>query len=162
MGYFAAGQVRMSNYVFVALALIVRQAVVPLITLERESLLGLARIQTTYSFSHAVALWDVVRGRTDSWVATGAATGSRTAARVRRLAAVWFVSVQALLWGAIAWHAPQYGLLRYWPYIATAVLNLYIGLPIALGLARLPWSRRRSSGPIEPASDATSTSEAYA
>jgi hypothetical protein len=161
MGYFAAGQVRMSNYVFVALALIVRQAVVPLITLERESLLGLARIQTTYSFSHAVALWDVVRGRTDSWVATGAATGSRTAARVRRLAAVWFVSVQALLWGAIAWHAPQYGLLRYWPYIATAVLNLYIGLPIALGLARLPWSRRRSSGPIEPASDATSTSEAY-
>src|SRR6185437_9106666 len=66
MGYFAAGQVRMSNYVFVALALIVRQAVVPLITLERESLLGLARIQTTYSFSHAVALWDVVRGPSET------------------------------------------------------------------------------------------------
>jgi cellulose synthase (UDP-forming) len=141
MGYFAADKVRMSNYVFVALALVVRQAVVPLITLERESLVGLARIQTTYSFSHAVALWDVVRGRTDSWVATGAARGSRTSTRIRRLAAVWFVSVQVLLWGAIALHAPQYGLVRYWPYIATAVLNLWIGLPIALGLTRLPWSR---------------------
>jgi cellulose synthase (UDP-forming) len=168
MGYFAASQVRMSNYVFVALALIVRQAVVPLITLERESLIGLARIQTTYSFSHAVALWDVVRGHTDSWVATGAATGSRTSTRVRRLAAVWFVSVQVLLWGAIAWHAPQYGLLRYWPYIATAVLNLYIGLPIALGRARLPWSRHRVAD--VPAADrraadeppALSNGEAYA
>jgi cellulose synthase/poly-beta-1,6-N-acetylglucosamine synthase-like glycosyltransferase len=143
MGYFAASQVRMSNYVFVALALIVRQAVVPLITLERESLLGLARIQTTYSFAHAVALWDALRGRTDSWVATGAAKGSRTSTRVRRLATVWFVGVQALLWGAIAWHAPQYGVLRYWPYIATALLNLYIGLPIAFGAADMPWSRAR-------------------
>ena len=143
MGYFAARQVRMSNYVFVALALIVRQSVVPLITLERESLVGLARIQTTYSFAHAVALWDVLRGRNDSWVATGAASRSRTATRVHRLAFVWFVSVQGLLWGAVAWHAPQYGLLRYWPYIATALLNLYIGLPIALGRADLPWSRRR-------------------
>jgi cellulose synthase/poly-beta-1,6-N-acetylglucosamine synthase-like glycosyltransferase len=144
MGYFAAGQVRMSNYVFVALALIVRQTVVPIITLERESLLGLARIQTTYSFAHAVALWDVLRGRTDSWVATGTSASSRTATRVHRLALVWFVSVQALLWGAIAWHAPQYGLLRYWPYIATALLNLYIGLPIALGRTRAPWSRAQS------------------
>jgi cellulose synthase/poly-beta-1,6-N-acetylglucosamine synthase-like glycosyltransferase len=143
MGYFAAAHVRMSNYVFVALALIVRQAVVPLITLERESLLGLARIQTTYSFSHALALWDVLRNRTDSWVATGAAKRSRTSQRVHRLAVGWFVSVQALLWGAVAWHAPQYGLLRYWPYIATAVLNLYIGLPIALGKADLPWTRGR-------------------
>ncbi len=144
MGYFAAGQVRMSNYVFVALALIVRQAVVPLITLDRESMLGLARIQTTYSFAHAVALWDVVRRRTDSWVATGAAAGSPTAVRVRRLAVVWFVAVQLLLWGAIAWHAPQYGLERYWPYIATALLNMYIGLPIALGWTGLPWRRPKT------------------
>jgi cellulose synthase/poly-beta-1,6-N-acetylglucosamine synthase-like glycosyltransferase len=155
MGYFAAAQVRMSNYVFVALALVVRQAVVPLITLDRESFLGLARIQTTYSFSHAVALWDVLRNRTDSWVATGAAKGSRTSARVRRLAIVWFVAVQALLWGAIAWHAPQYGLLRYWPYIATALLNLYIGLPIALGRADLPWSRRRRTKALARARAAT-------
>ena len=141
MGYFAAAHVRMANYVFVALALIVRQTIVPLITLESETLVGLARIQTTYSFSHAVALWDVLRNHTDAWVATGAAKGSRTSARVRRLATIWFVSVQALLWGAIAWHAPQYGLLRYWPYIATALLNFYIGLPIVLGSAELPWSR---------------------
>jgi cellulose synthase/poly-beta-1,6-N-acetylglucosamine synthase-like glycosyltransferase len=172
MGYFAAGHVRMSNYVFVALALVVRQAVVPMITLERESLLGLARIQTTYSFAHAVALWDTLRDRTDSWVATGTATKSRTAVRVRRLAVTWFVSVQAMLWGAIAWHEPQYGLTRYWPYIATAVLNLYIALPIALGRADLPFSRARrlraraardaSTYPAEPKRPTESGSEVLA
>lgn len=117
----------------------------PLITLECETLIGLARIQTTYSFSHAVALWDVLRNHTDAWVATGAAKNSRTSVRVHRLATTWFLSVQILLWGAIAWHAPQYGLVRYWPYIATAVLNFYIGLPIALGAAKLPRSRADSA-----------------
>ena len=75
--------------------------------LERESLVGLARIQTTYSFCHALALYDVLRGRTDSWVATGAKVRSRTAERVRRLIRWWCVSVQALLWLAIAWHTPH-------------------------------------------------------
>ena len=145
MGFFAADKVRTSNYVFVALALVVRQAIVPLITLERDSLLGLARIQTTYSFAHAIALWDALRRRTDSWVATGAASkGSRTAVRVRRLAAVWLVTVQALLWGAIAWHLPQYGLARWWPYVLTAVVNLYVAAPIALGVVWVPWWRRRN------------------
>lgn len=152
MGFFAADKVRTSNYVFVALALVVRQAIVPLITFERESLLGLARIQTTYSFAHAVALWDALRQRTDSWVATGAATGSRTSTRVRRLAAVWLVTVQALLWGAIAWHLPQYGIARWWPYVLTAVVNLYVAAPIALGVVWVPWWRRgRRAGRIDHA-----------
>ena len=142
MGYFAADKVRPANYVFVALALVVRQSIVPLITLERGSLVGLARIQTTYSLAHAVALWDALRHRTDAWVATGAAKASPTARRVRLLAAVWLLGVQTLLWGAIALHAPHFGIARYWPYIATAMLNLYVGLPIALGMTRLPWSRR--------------------
>ena len=149
MGYFAPSEVRASNYVFVMLALVVRQAIVPVITYERESLFGLARIQMTYSLSHAVALFDALRARTDSWVATGAAQRSPTARRVLRLARVWLVSVQVLLWGAIAWRAPEYGMGRYWLMTAFALFNLYIVYPIVLGRSEL-WRRARTRRAFVP------------
>jgi cellulose synthase/poly-beta-1,6-N-acetylglucosamine synthase-like glycosyltransferase len=133
MGFFASDRVTPANYVFVTLALVGRQAIVPVITLERESLVGLARIQTTYSFCHALALLDVLRGRTDGWVATGAKVRSRTAGRVRRLIRWWCVSVQALLWVAILWHAPQYGVGAYSLMIAFTLMNLYVVYPLILG-----------------------------
>jgi cellulose synthase/poly-beta-1,6-N-acetylglucosamine synthase-like glycosyltransferase len=160
MGYFAAGRVTPANYVFVTLAMVGRQAIVPVITLERESLVGLARIQTTYSFCHAVALFDVLRGRTDAWVATGSTARSRTAARVRQLVRWWCVAVQVLLWGAILWHTPQYGIGSYWLMIAFTLLNLYVVYPLILGredlktLADLQVGRaagRRMSSPAGPA-----------
>jgi cellulose synthase (UDP-forming) len=149
MAYFAPSEVRASNYVFVMMALIVRQAIVPIITCERESLFGLARIQMTYSLSHAVALFDALRKRTDSWVATGAAQRSPTARRVLRLARVWLVTVQVLLWGAIAWRAPEYGMGRYWLMTAFALLNLYIVYPIVLGRSEL-WRRARTRRAFVP------------
>lgn len=141
MGWFAADQVRPANYVFVALAMVGRQAIVPFITLERESLVGLARIQTTYSFSHAVALWDTLRRRTDSWAPTGTRQRSRTAVRVRRLVRVWCVAVQVLLWSAVALRAPVYGLDAYWCMVVFALLNLWVVGPLVLGRTDLP--RRR-------------------
>lgn len=135
MGYFAPDQVHPSNYVFVALAMVSRQAIIPLITHGRESLLGLARIQATYSYSHALALRDVLRGRTDAWVATGSKGTSRTSVRIHRLAVTWIVLSQLLLWVAIAWHAPHYGFRRYWPMAAFALMSLYVSYPIALGSA---------------------------
>lgn len=133
MGFFASDRVSPANYVFVTLALVGRQAIVPVITLERESLVGLARIQTTYSFCHALALVDVLRGRTDSWVATGARMRSRTAVRVRRLIRWWCLTVQALLWVAILWRTPQYGLGAYSLMIAFTLMNLYVVYPLILG-----------------------------
>jgi cellulose synthase/poly-beta-1,6-N-acetylglucosamine synthase-like glycosyltransferase len=126
MGYFAPDRVDPANYVFVALALVLRQSIVPLITLNRESLLGLARIQTLYSFCHALALWDVIRGRTDAWVATGAKQGgaqqrSRTAERVHRLARRWL-----------------FGIVNYSLMIVFALMNLYVVYPILKGRADLP------------------------
>jgi cellulose synthase/poly-beta-1,6-N-acetylglucosamine synthase-like glycosyltransferase len=138
MGFFAADRVRVSNYVFVLIALICRQGVIPIITRERESLLGLARVQSTYSFSHALALYDVIRRRTDDWVATGDKRRSRTAARAGRLARYWIIAVQVLLWAAIAIDVPQYGLGKFWPMIAFAVMHLYVSLPIALADADFP------------------------
>jgi cellulose synthase/poly-beta-1,6-N-acetylglucosamine synthase-like glycosyltransferase len=146
MGYFAPLDVRPSNYIFVMLALVVRQATIPFITCERETLIGLARIQTTYSFSHAIAIFDAIRGRTDSWVATGAAQQSPTALRVTRLARFWLGSVQLLLWGGIAWDALRYGMNRYWLTTAFALLNLYVMYPILLGRSELPRVKRPRMG----------------
>lgn len=133
MGWFVADRVSPANYVFVLLAMVGRQAIVPVITMERESLVGLTRIQMTYSFCHALALVDVLRGRTDAWVATGANAGSRTADRARRLMRGWCVAVQVLLWGAIALHAPTYGWGEYSLMIVFALLNLYVVYPLVLG-----------------------------
>lgn len=137
MGYFVPGKVAISNYVFVAMALVGRQFLVPFITLEKESLLGLARVQMLYSFSHALALYDVLRGKTDAWVATGAKNGSRTADRVRRLSRRWCVAVQTALWGAIIWHVPLFGLRNFSLMIVFALVNLYIVYPIIRGNADL-------------------------
>lgn len=153
MGYFAPDQVRPANYVFVTLAIVSRQAIIPLITQGHDSLFGLARIQTTYSFSHAVALFDTLRGRTDDWVATGAKARSKTSSRVHRLALVWVVLVQVLLWTAIAWHAPHYGWHRFWPMAAFALIALYVTYPIALGRADVPtrirFSRSKAPSGVE-------------
>jgi cellulose synthase (UDP-forming) len=153
MAVFAASRVRPANYVLIALALVARLAIVPIITDERESYIGLARIQTAYSFSHAVALFDVLRRRTDGWVATGSGQRSPTAKRVRRLARGWLVAVQVLLWAAIAWRLPHYGLGRYWPMAAFALLNLYIMWPIVFGrvepTAPTPRPERRDGHTID-------------
>ena len=106
----------------------VRQSVVPLITLGRDSLVSLTRIQTTYAFAHAVALFDALRGRTDAWVATGAATSSPTSARVIRL----------VLWSVVAWRAPTYGWTPYAPVALFAALSLLVVFPIARGRMELP------------------------
>jgi len=138
MGWIVPGRVTVGNYVFVLLAIVGRQSIIPVITAGKESLVGLSRIQTLYSFSHAVALYDVLRRRTDAWVATGTKQRSRTAERVHRLARRWCIGVQMALWGAIAWNAPVYGIARYSLMIAFAVVNLYVTYPIVTGRVDLP------------------------
>ncbi len=138
LGVFEPDQVRVRNYIFVLLALVVRQSVVPLITLGRDSLVSLTRIQTTYAFAHAVAVFDAARGRTDAWVATGAAAASPTSLRVIRLARAWLISSQVLLWGIVAWRAPTYGWAPYAPVALFAALGLLVVYPIARGRIELP------------------------
>lgn len=138
LGVFAPAQVRVRNYIFVLLALVVRQSVVPLITLGRDSLVSLTRIQTTYAFAHAVALFDALRGRTDAWVATGAATSSPTSARVIRLVRVWLATTQLVLWSVVAWRAPTFGWTPYAPVALFAALSLLVVFPIARGRMELP------------------------
>lgn len=138
MAWFDPAAVTPANYVFVLLAMMTRQTVIPFITLQSESMMSLTRVQMTYSFSHAVALFDVLRRRTDSWVATGTKAPSRTATRVSRLIRVWCISVQVLLWSAIFTHVGTYGLLRWSMLIAFSVLNLYLVYPLVRGSAAVP------------------------
>lgn len=138
MAWFDPAGVAPANYVFVLLAMTTRQTVIPFITLQSESMMSLTRVQMTYSFSHALALLDVLRGRTDAWVATGTKARSRTATRVTRLIRIWCVSVQVLLWGAIVTHVGTYGLGRWSMLIAFTVLNLYLVYPLVRGSAATP------------------------
>lgn len=138
MAWFVADKVTPANYVFVLLALVLRQGVVPVITLGSETLLGLARVQTMYSFCHALAVYDTLRGRTDAWVATGARGSSRTSERVLRLLRRWCVGVQVALWSAIAWFVPEHGLAQWWLMVAFTVVNLYVVYPLVTGSADTP------------------------
>jgi cellulose synthase/poly-beta-1,6-N-acetylglucosamine synthase-like glycosyltransferase len=146
MAWFVPDGVRPANYLFLLLALVTRQTVVPFITLQAESMMSLTRIQMAYSFCHALALFDVLRGRTDAWVATGSKTGSRTATRVSRVVRVWCVAIQVLLWTAIAVHLPQYGLGRWWLMVVFTVMNLYLVYPLVLGRSDVSLARDLSSG----------------
>lgn len=143
MAYFAAAQVAVQNYIFVLLALVIRQSLIPFITSGRDSMVNLARIQTTYSFAHLVQIWDLVsRHQDDGWVATGAASSSTRARRIIRTARIFLVGSQVLLWVAIAWRTPHYGFGHYWPMIVFAIFNLYIVTPIVTATGDLPSTMR--------------------
>ena len=138
MAVLAPEAVSVNNYLFVFLALTVRMSVVPVITMGSESMTGLNRIQSTYSFAHALALFDVIRGRTDAWQATGVKGGTPTARRVRRLVTTWCLLVQALMWGTCLWRAPEYGWYDYLPMMAFAALNLAMTYPMMLWRTDFP------------------------
>jgi len=143
MAFFAGSQVRVQNYIFVLLALVVRQALIPFITGGTDSLVGLSRVQTVYSVAHLVQLWDLITRRKDEgWVATGAAKGSNRARRIIRTARVWLVGNQILLWGVVAWRTPEYGISHYWPMVAFGLLSLYVAYPIITANEHLPAALR--------------------
>jgi cellulose synthase/poly-beta-1,6-N-acetylglucosamine synthase-like glycosyltransferase len=138
MAVLAPEAVSVNNYLFVFLAVIVRMSLVPVITMGSESMTGLTRIQSTYSFAHALALFDVIRGRTDSWQATGVKGGTPTARRVRRLMMTWCILVQVLMWGTCLWRAPEHGWYDFMPMMAFAALNLAITYPMMLWRIEFP------------------------
>jgi hypothetical protein len=139
MLYFVVDEVSTANYVYVLLALIVRQALIPFIAGNSDSLVNLARIQMTYSFAHLVQIFDQLRRHhDDGWVATGAATSSGRAQRIIRTARVILIGTQLLMVVGLIWRVPQYGLDNYWAMILFAAFNFYVTFPIMLADARLP------------------------
>ncbi|MEW2015348.1 glycosyltransferase family 2 protein [Rhodococcus sp. NPDC076796] len=138
MAFLAPEDVSINNYLFVFLAMVVRIAIVPVVTMGRESAIGLDRVQTFYSYIHSVAVFDVIRGRTDAWQATGIKTRSTTALRVKRLMTTWLILVQVAMWIGIFWRAPEYGWSNYAPMIGFAVFNLVVVYPLMFWRTEFP------------------------
>jgi cellulose synthase/poly-beta-1,6-N-acetylglucosamine synthase-like glycosyltransferase len=133
MAVFAPSAVNPMNYALVVLALALRQGIIPVITMDKASLTSIMRIQMTYSFSHSLALFDVLRRKTDGWVTTGTRSArSRTATRVGRLSARWCVGVQLVLWALLAVRFGQGYAANFWPLALLTLFNLYLILPIVL------------------------------
>ncbi|MGB6181979.1 MAG: cellulose synthase catalytic subunit [Rhodococcus sp. (in: high G+C Gram-positive bacteria)] len=154
MALLAPDAVTVNNYLFVFLALVIRASVVPVITMGTESLPGLTRIQTAYSFAHSLALFDVLRGRTDSWQATGVKGGNTTARRLRRTMTIWLVTIQLVMWISCVWRAAEYGWIDYLPMAMFAALNLFVTYPLMMWRTDFPVAadpmslRRRFSGSL--------------
>lgn len=145
-----------ANYLFLLVALTVRAAVVPTLSGGRDSLVGLARIQTAYSFAHAVAIADVVRGRSISWRPTGSGGGTPTGRRIQRLATAWLLAVQTLTWGLVVWRAEEFGWTAFSVMAAFTLFQLITVYPLLLGRTELPGVldphtlRRRLPGLLGP------------
>ncbi|HEY0871194.1 MAG TPA: cellulose synthase catalytic subunit [Acidothermaceae bacterium] len=144
VGFIYPHKMHPSNYVLVIVAVLVRMSLIPVLTSERGTWAGLARIQMLYSFAHATALIHSVRGRSVSWVATGAARGTGLSRQIRMLTVGWLVSCQALLWLAILRDVPRYGISNYWPMVVFASINLYLVAPIVGGLTPRTLAARRA------------------
>jgi peptidoglycan/LPS O-acetylase OafA/YrhL/cellulose synthase/poly-beta-1,6-N-acetylglucosamine synthase-like glycosyltransferase len=90
------------------------------------------RVQVLYSFAHAVAIFDALMGRTQEWVATGAANTRRTplAAKIGWVARIYVGASYTLLWVGLAMGTARYGFDQFWAMIALACIASYIHLPI--------------------------------
>jgi cellulose synthase (UDP-forming) len=92
-------------------------------------------------FCHAVALFDFLRGRTASWVPTGAAAKTSTARRVLRLVRVWLITSQVLIWAGIVVGVLHYGVGAFWATVLFGLPMLYFVLPLLLGSRSTPVRR---------------------
>jgi cellulose synthase (UDP-forming) len=94
---------------------------------------GVLRVQMVYSFAHALAIYDTLRGRTAAWVPTGTAQkGTPLATKVRWLLLVWITftlvaTVLGLLRGLVG---PDP--LSYVPVAALTALTAYVKVPALL------------------------------
>ena len=90
------------------------------------------RVQLLYSFAHAVAIVDIVTGRTREWVATGAADRVVTplGVRIARVAKTWIAITQVALWTGLVWGTTVYGFHAFWAMLALNAVASYVQWPL--------------------------------
>jgi cellulose synthase/poly-beta-1,6-N-acetylglucosamine synthase-like glycosyltransferase len=90
------------------------------------------RVQLLYSFAHAVAIFHVLTGRTQEWVATGTANGRITplASTIGRTVKIYVGATQTLIYIGILAGTMTYGIHEYWAMIGLAGLSAYVHLPL--------------------------------
>lgn len=95
------------------------------------------RVQTIYSFTHAVAIYDVYFGKPSEWVPShGGDDRSVTplAVKVKRLMRTYLTVTMSLVLVGVAYQLaqPQYVLADWWPALLFLAVNLYIFVPVVL------------------------------
>ena len=96
--------------------------------------ISVLRVQLLYSYAHATAIWHIIRGRTQEWVATGS-SGTRAtpiAVSVTRLLRVHVVLVQLAIAVGLVRAIRLEGFGQLWTVTALACLAAYLQLPAVL------------------------------
>ena len=96
------------------------------------------RVCTINSACHLLAVFHALQDHVEEWVPTGmsrkAGQGAKkrldVPTRVDRILRLWIVTVQTLLWAALAVRVPEYGLGPFWATIALGLLQLYLLAPL--------------------------------
>lgn len=120
--------------------------------------LDVLRVQLVYSFTHAVAIFDVFFGRTSEWVPShGSTKPAPLAVKVKRLMVGYIgVTFGAVLIG-LAWRLsqPEYALADWWAAVIFVGINAYVFVPVfllALGIdlprLRLPSRKHRAEDDV--------------
>lgn len=130
-------EVRPSNYVPLVGGVLVWFLLLPMMSRARWRV-EVIRVQMLYSFAHAVAVADTLKGITAAWVPTGASRKpSPLVGRVRRLLLTWVLLVQTAQWLGVARGLADHGLDAYWTTVLFCGLQAYIAWPLVV----LAWPR---------------------
>ncbi|MBD1537742.1 glycosyltransferase [Arthrobacter sp. S13_S34] len=112
--------------------------------------LDVLRVQVIYSFTHAVAIYDVFFGRPSEWVPShGNTKPTPLAVKVKRLIVGYVgVTFSAVLAG-LAWRLsqPEYVMADWWAAVVFVGINAYVFVPVFLLALGIDLSRvRRDTG----------------
>jgi cellulose synthase (UDP-forming) len=115
--------------------------------------LDVLRVQLIYSFTHAVAIYDVFFGRESEWVPShGSNEPAPLAVKVKRLIVGYVGVTFGTVVVGLAWRLsqPEYSLADWWAAVLFVGINAYVTVPVfllALGInlpsLKLPSSKRR-------------------
>jgi cellulose synthase (UDP-forming) len=131
-------EVRPSNYLPLIGGMLVWFLLLPMMSRARWRV-EVIRVQMLYSFAHAVAVADTLKGITAAWVPTGAVRKpSPLVGRVRRLLLTWLLLVQTAQWVGVLRGMDEFGLGAYWTTLLFSALQAYIAWPLIV----LAWPRR--------------------
>lgn len=118
------------NSLFVCGGLVMWLIVNPLV-MRGHWRISVLRVQMLYSYAHATAIWHLIRGRSQEWVATGAASTRSTpiAVSVTRLMRVHVLVMQTAIVIGLAAAIAIEGFGRFWTVTLLAGLTAYVQLP---------------------------------
>ncbi|MDE8667813.1 cellulose synthase catalytic subunit [Pseudarthrobacter sp. H3Y2-7] len=123
-----------ANFLPLVPLLVLWLVIYPLLLTSRWRL-DVLRAQLIYSFTHAVAIFDVFFGRTSEWVPShGSTKPAPLAIKVKRLIVGYIgVTFGAVLAG-LAWRLsqPEYSLADWWAAVIFVGVNAYVFVPVLL------------------------------